>query len=157
MSVHQLFILVGIGVVGWSFSHYWLHRLQHWAMHYWPSLGRAESLHHLFDSRPRSRPNRRGNLTGFRWSLEGILLFCLLLCYVTSIGWAAGLAIGMTLGSAFDWWVHSVCHGPISNKKLPLFFQQRHRQHHHSDQTNISLATGLIWDVVFRSNRMPSS
>jgi hypothetical protein len=169
-----------LGWVGWSLTHYSLHRVYHWAV---TSNSRGsgfvkwvidgEELHHvIYDDRPPDiAQDPRSRSVTFPIALAYTLFIPAIGIYYWQLGLrpALCLAFGMIVTAHIDDQTHKRSHPrrDSSAYRTGNFFQRLHDTHHdsfwHLRQTgtgkvhNYGFCTGIIWDMVFGTWQSPEA
>lgn len=168
-----------LGWLGWSLSHYWLHRSWHGQVisGRGPKLMKliveGEELHHvIYDARP---PELARDPKAKSVTFPIVLALPVMIPIVIAWGWNLGLVagIGFAIGSfgamLIDDQTHRRSHPRVDANGYARgnFLALVHDTHHDSflrlratgegEVCNYGFCTGVIWDVVFGTWRQPPS
>jgi len=150
LSIAVLFLL---GVLGWTFAEYWLHR---WVFHLAPSSNRLirsiqfalHGYHHEFPDDPR----RLVAPLILAVPISAFLAAVVILCFPEN--WPPILA-GTFFGYLCYDWVHYYVHHGRPRFAAGKFMRRFHFEHHYKSADIQFGLSSPLWDLVFSTFRRP--
>ncbi len=151
LSSSSIMIWTFVGVLGWTFNEYWLHR---WLFHLPPSRNRMlVNIQFMLHGYHHEHPNDPGRLVApliLSWPIAIVLA----VAYWALLGalWKP-LFAGTTLGYlAYDW-IHYYTHHGRPMGRLGRYLRRLHISHHYRDATTNFGLSSPLWDYVFQTVR----
>jgi len=149
---------IATGWAVWSLAFYWMHRSWHIGMSHKmkAAIIVGERRHHeLGDTDPYDiASDPEGAFVNFPKFIAVMLSLVLAWIWCVPFGPLAALTLLTTLGVCCmcDTLIHNFAHLPERYAFWPFGWIRRlHRIHHTTWRHNYSFATGIVWDVLFRT------
>ena len=149
MARSQLVLLVALGLLIWTLTEYWLHRL---VFHWEPDHPLGSRLHFIIHGVHHDHPNDRLRLVmppAASLPLAALFLGAFTLIFGTPAAYPifAGLIVGYL---AYDY-THYHLHHHTPRTKLGKRLREQHMRHHFQDHRYGYGVSSPLWDVVFRT------
>lgn len=138
---------LGIGLLGWTFIEYLLHR---WVFHrHWQPV----SLHTLQQSwhlNHHTAPDNPAFLHAQLYTSLPLYAFFYAAFYVCTDLWRAGLLVsGLTVGYLYYELVHHLAHTRAPRSRLGRALKRYHLIHHYAEPDRAYGVTSPLWDIIF--------
>ena len=154
-SAHRLDVLpiAGLyvaGVVIWTLTEYWLHRL---VFHWTKDSPRGRRIHFLLHGVHHDFPNDKDRLVMPLLTSAPLAVIFYTLFYVGfgGVKYAEPVYAGFALGYlAYDG-THYAVHHFKQNSRLGRYLKRHHMLHHHADHDGGFGVSSPLWDIVFRT------
>jgi dihydroceramide fatty acyl 2-hydroxylase len=145
----QIVLLVAVGLLIWTLTEYWLHRL---VFHWEPDHALGRRLHFIIHGVHHDHPNDRLRLVmppAVSVPLAALFLWAFILIFGTPAAYPifAGLILGY-LG--YDY-THYHVHHHTPKTRLGRRLREQHMRHHFQDHRYGYGVSSPLWDVVFRT------
>jgi sterol desaturase/sphingolipid hydroxylase (fatty acid hydroxylase superfamily) len=148
-SAGTVVLLTGLGLVFWSFSEYWLHRV---VFHFEPDEGIGRRLHWIIHGVHHDHPNDPLRLVmPPSASIPLAALFLLLFRVVLGTPYWLPFAAGFLLGYLVYDMTHYHVHHHRPKTRLGRKLREQHMRHHFQDHTTAFGVSSPVWDHVFRT------
>ena len=145
----QSVLLVALGLLIWTLTEYWLHRL---VFHWEPDHPLGSRLHFIIHGVHHDHPNDRLRLVmppAASVPLAALFLWAFTLIFGTPAAYPifAGLIVGYL---AYDY-THYHVHHHTPKTKLGKRIREQHMRHHFQDHRYGYGVSSPLWDIVFRT------
>lgn len=141
--------LVALGVLFWTLTEYWLHRL---VFHWEPDHPLGSRIHFIMHGVHHEHPNDRLRLVmppAVSIPLAAFFLGLFVLVFGTPAAYP--IFAGLVLGYLTYDYVHYHVHHHTPRTKLGKRLREQHMRHHFQDHRFGFGVSSPLWDVVFRT------
>lgn len=141
--------LVALGVLFWTLTEYWLHRL---VFHWEPDHPLGSRIHFIMHGVHHEHPNDRLRLVmppAVSIPLAALFLGVFVLVFGTPAAYP--IFAGLILGYLTYDYVHYHVHHHTPRTKLGKRLREQHMRHHFQDHRFGYGVSSPLWDVVFRT------
>lgn len=130
-----------LGILVWSWLHYWGHRLWHRYMQrgWRGGMLTKEVAHHVHFDQGGDEDRRH---IAFPWEMWLYATGIASLLWLVSVWAAVGVLVGVTV----DDLAHRQMHG---HRWIWGWFRRAHASHHQTHATHFAMVTGAVWDWMF--------
>jgi sterol desaturase/sphingolipid hydroxylase (fatty acid hydroxylase superfamily) len=148
-AAYELILLLAAGVLIWTLTEYWLHRL---VFHWEPDHPIGSRLHFIIHGVHHDHPNDRLRLV-MPPAVSVPLAALFLWVYTLIFGTPAAYPIfsGFILGYLTYDYTHYHVHHHTPKTKLGKRIREQHMRHHFQDHRFGFGVSSPLWDVVFRT------
>ncbi len=138
-----------VGLVGWTFLEYALHR---WIFHHQWRHAASQQITKSWHLSHHASPDDRQLLhVGLESSLS-LYLLCYLIGYLCTDLWIAGAIMsGLTLGYLWYESIHSMAHTATPRSRIGRVLKRNHMIHHHAEPDRAFGVTSPLWDILLRT------
>ena len=149
MNVVPVIGLTAAGIVIWTLSEYWLHRL---LFHWHPKFKGGDQLNFIIHGVHHDHPNDRMRLVmppAVGLPLAALFLGAFVLIFGTPAGYAgfAGFLIGYLVYDYTHYYVHHFVPKTRAGKRI----REHHMRHHFQDHRFGYGVSSPFWDYIFRT------
>ena len=140
---------IAVGLLIWSLTEYWLHRL---VFHWEPDHPIGSRLHFIIHGVHHDHPNDRLRLVmppSVSVPLSALFLFIYTLIFGTPAAYP--VFAGFILGYLFYDYTHYHVHHHTPKTKLGKRLREQHMRHHFQDHRYGYGVSSPLWDVIFRT------
>ena len=148
-SALEIVALVALGIMFWTLTEYWLHRL---VFHWEPDHPIGSRIHFIMHGVHHDHPNDRLRLVmppAVSVPLSALFLFGYTLVFGTPAAYP--IFAGFILGYLTYDYTHYHVHHHTPRTKLGKRIREQHMRHHFQDHRYGFGVSSPLWDVVFRT------
>ena len=148
ISILSMIGLYLAGVLIWTLTEYWLHRL---VFHWTKDTPRGRRIHFLLHGVHHDYPNDRDRLVMplLTSGPLAIIFYCLFYFVLGGPTHAEPVYAGMALGYLTYDGTHYAVHHFKQTSRLGRYLKRHHMLHHHADHSGGFGVSSPLWDVVF--------
>ncbi len=146
ISAEEIFVLVALGIIVWSFTEYTLHRF---IFHYKPKSSFGERIHFIFHGVHHDYPSDSRRLVmPPSVSLPLAAIFYLLFESILGRNFVAPFFVGFLTGYLFYDMTHYAVHHFNIHNKFWLALKKHHMRHHFQNQELGFGVSSPVWDRI---------
>jgi dihydroceramide fatty acyl 2-hydroxylase len=148
-SAIEIVALVALGLLFWTLTEYWLHRL---VFHWEPDHPIGSRIHFIMHGVHHDHPNDRLRLVmppAVSVPLAAVFLFVYTLVFGTPAAYP--IFAGFILGYLTYDYTHYHVHHHTPKTKMGKRIREQHMRHHFQDHRYGFGVSSPLWDVVFRT------